>query len=345
MGRHSRGSGNPVLYGSLATASRRGDRVKPEDDIICFGQIYNNNEMTDYIWVVLAFVSAVCLAASDALTKRSLEGDDEYLAAGFRLIFTLPLLVITLIIIPVPQLDAGFYTAFFIALPIEAITVVLYIKALKESPLSLTMPFLALTPVFLILFSYVLLGEKVSLTGGAGIFLIAAGSYLLNINQVKEGLCQPFRAITKEKGAVYMIMVALLYSITSSLGKMAIGHSSPLFFGAVYFVGLNLVYLPYGLTRGGSGGRTGRRASLREYLASGRYRLQIVPGLFYGAMVLTHMAAMNLTKVAYMVSVKRSSLLISILFGYLFFREENIRDRFLGALLMFIGFVAVVGSQ
>jgi len=300
----------------------------------------------DYMWVVLAFASAVFLAASDALTKRSLEGDDEHLAAGFRLLYSLPLLVITLFIIPVPRLDAGFYTAFCIALPIEAVTVVLYIKALKESPLSLTMPFLALTPIFLIFFSYVLLGEKVSLTGAAGILLIAVGSYVLNISRVKEGLCQPLRAITKEKGAVYMIIVALLYSITSSMGKLAIEHSSPLFFGAVYYIGLNLVYLPYGLTRGLAGNSTRRGgASLRQYLASGRHRRQIVPGVFYSVMVLTHMAAMKLTKVAYMVSVKRSSLLISILFGYLFFREDNIRYRFLGALLMFAGFVLVVGSR
>lgn len=299
----------------------------------------------DYTWVALAFTSAVLLAASDALAKRSLEGDDEYFVAGFRLLFSLPLLVITLFFIPVPRLDADFYTAYCIALPIEAVTVVLYIKALKESPLSLTMPFLALTPVFLIFFSYVLLGEKVSLTGAAGILLIAVGSYLLNISRVKEGLCQPFRAITKEKGAVYMIIVALLYSITSSMGKMAIEHSSALFFGSVYFIGLNLVYLPYGLTRGLTRDSTGRGASLREYIASGRYRRQIVPGIFYAVMVLTHMTAMKLTKVAYMVSVKRSSLLISILFGYLFFREDNIRDRFFGALLMFAGFVLVVGSR
>lgn len=295
----------------------------------------------DYTWVALAFASAVFLAASDALAKRSLEGDDEHLVAGFRLIFSLPLLVITLFFIPVPSLDAAFYRAFLIALPVEAITVVLYIKALKESPLSLTMPFLALTPVFLIFFSYILLGEKVSLSGAAGILLIAAGSYLLNISRVREGLCQPLRAITKEKGAVYMIIVALLYSVTSSMGKMAIEHSSPLFFGAVYFIGLNLIYLPYGLTRG----VTRHGSGLREYLSSGRYRRQIIPGIFYALMVLTHMSAMKLTKVAYMVSVKRSSLLISILFGYLLFREEHIRDRFLGAALMFAGFVLVVVSR
>ena len=32
-----------------------------------------------------------------------------------------------------------------------------------------------------------------------------------------------------------MIAVAVIYSVTATLGKMAIEHSSPLFFGITYF--------------------------------------------------------------------------------------------------------------
>lgn len=46
----------------------------------------------NYTWVALALVSTVLLAAGDALTRRSLAGDDEYLVAGFRLIFYPPAL-------------------------------------------------------------------------------------------------------------------------------------------------------------------------------------------------------------------------------------------------------------
>ena len=59
-------------------------------------------------------------------------------------------------------------------------------------------------------------------------------------------------------------------------------------------------------------------------------------------MAATHMLAMNLTKVAYMISVKRLSLIIGIMYGYFLFREENIKERLLGAVLMLIGFVLVV---
>jgi uncharacterized membrane protein len=62
-------------------------------------------------------------------------------------------------------------------------------------------------------------------------------------------------------------------------------------------------------------------------------------------MVVSHMVAMSLAKVAYMISVKRISLIISVIYGYLLFKEENIKERLFGATLMFIGFVMVVTAS
>jgi drug/metabolite transporter (DMT)-like permease len=238
---------------------------------------------------------------------------------------------------PVPALDSDFYKAFIIALPLEVVTVILYIKALRLSPLSLTLPFLSLTPFFLILNPYLILGERVSFGGAVGILLIVSGSYLLNIGEAKKGIFEPFKVIKREKGSVLMICVALLYSFTSSFGKMAIEHSSPLFFGITYFIALNIVFVPIGLIKGRSG--------LGIFLREGKFKSVVLPGFFYALMVLTHMTAMKLTKVAYMISVKRASLLIGIIYGYLFFREQNIRSRLAGALLMFIGFLLVVNAN
>lgn len=288
-------------------------------------------------WVILSLTSAFFLATSDALVKKAVKGQNEYLVAWFRMLFTLPVLIITLLLVPWPKLDADFYRAFFIALPFELITIILYIKALKRSPLSLTMPFLALTPVFLIAVSFIVLGEKVSFMGGSGIFFIAAGSYLLNIDGLRKGLLEPFRMIWKERGSLFMIGVALLYSITSSMGKMAIEHSSPLFFAATYFIALNIAFVPIALYMG--------RGDLKTFLDQRQYEMLIVPGLCYALMVITHMSAMKLTKVAYMVSIKRTSLLMAVLYGYFLFREENIRSRFFGAALMFVGFVLVVTAR
>ncbi|MCX5717821.1 MAG: DMT family transporter [Nitrospirae bacterium] len=286
------------------------------------------------MWVVFALISAFTLATSDALTKKALKDSNEYLAAWFRFIFSLPLLLVLWVFIPTPKVDVEFYRAFAIALPLEIVTIILYIKALRVSPLSLTLPFLALTPVFLILISYLIVGEKVSFMGGAGIFLIAAGSYTLNIDKIKAGIFEPFRSISKEKGSVFMIGVSLIYCFTASLGKIAIEHSSPLFFAITYYIALTLCFAPIALWMG--------RKELKGFIKDRHFKGLVMPGISFSVMAATHMAAMSLTKVAYMISVKRLSLIIGIIYGYFLFREENIKERFLGAVLMLIGFVLVV---
>jgi len=282
-------------------------------------------------WVWLSLVAAFTLATSDALTKRALAFHDEYVVAWLRLVFSLPLLLIIFLFIPVPKLDKEFYTAFALSLPLEIASIILYIKALRLSPLSLTLPFLALTPVFLIIVSFIMLGERVSFAGVMGILFISAGSYTLNISKIKEGIFAPLRAITKEKGSVLMIAVALIYSFTSSLGKMAIKHSSPLFFGITYYAALAILFTPIVLYKRKSGKIEGR-----TILAV------TLPGIFYSLMVISHMIAISLAYVAYVITIKRMSLIIGVLYGYFFFKEKNIGERLFGAMLMFIGFVMIV---
>lgn len=286
------------------------------------------------LWIPLALVSAFTLATSDALTKRALVVHDPYLVGWLRLMSSLPLLIGCLFFIPIPPLDHAFYRAVLIALPLEVIALVLYMKALKASPLSLTLPFLSLTPVFLIITPYLLIGERVSAPGAAGVFLIAAGGYVLNVGKFREGVFKPFAAIRREKGSLFMIVVAFIYSFTSTLGKEAIDHSSPVFFGVVYYAILFIVYTPVVFYKS--------RDEIRAALRNGAVKAMIVPGLLDSVMNVTHMIAMSLTKVAYMIAVKRLSLLIGVFYGYLFFKERGIRERMLGTALMLAGFALIV---
>jgi drug/metabolite transporter (DMT)-like permease len=287
-------------------------------------------------WVSLSLLCAFSLATSDALTKKALARNNEYIVALFRLIFSLPFLLCILFLIPVPDLDREFYTAFAVAVPFEIAALIFYIKALRISPLSLTLPFLSLTPVVLIVVSYAMLGERVSLKGGIGICCLAAGGYLLHFHTVGKGILEPYRAITKEKGSVFMIITAVIYSLTSTLGKMAIIHSSPLFFGVLYFIVVTTLFAPIAVWMG--------RMELRDFIAKKHFKALILPGFFQAVMIVSHMTAISMTKVAYMISVKRTSLLIGILYGYFLFGEKDMKERFSGALLMFAGFVLIVNA-
>jgi drug/metabolite transporter (DMT)-like permease len=287
------------------------------------------------LWIIYALLTAVFLATSDALTKRALVSRDEYFVAWARLVFALPFLFASLLFIEIPHLNREFWTATLTALPFEIVAIILYTRALKVSPISLTTPFLALTPLFLILVSYVMLGEKVSVSGGIGILLIASGSYTLNIHKARHSLLGPVKAVFREKGSVMMIAVALIYSVTSSLGKKAITNSSPVFFGSFYFILLTVLFTPIALNK-----NKGRLMITRKDIGP----LAAI-GITYSLMVIFHMLAMSMANVAYMISVKRTSLLFSILYGHLLFNEEKISEKAVGGIIMFAGFLLIVLSK
>lgn len=286
------------------------------------------------LWVLFALAAAFSLATGDIFTKKAVSVHNEYLFAWLKLLSCLPFLFMTLLFIPVPALDRDFYTACLAALPLEIIATILYIKALKISPLSLTVPFLSLTPLFLIIISYLLLGETVSFLGAVGVLLIAAGGYTLNLREFRKGIFEPFAAIKREKGSIYMIIVAFIYSLTSSLGKRAIEHSSPIFFGVSYFFALFILLTPIALYKG--------RSELKMIFRTGAFKSSLIPGMFEAVQIITNMIAMSMTKVAYMISIKRLSLLMGVFYGYLFFRETGIRERMFGTVLMLTGFILIV---
>jgi len=287
------------------------------------------------MWIVYSLLTAVTLATSDALTKRALAARDEYFIAWARILFALPLFLAALSFVEVPSLDGTFWFATLCALPLEIIAIILYTKALKVSPITLTMPFLALTPLFLIVTAFLIVGERVSVRGGLGIAVMAAGGYTLHLHRMRHSLIEPVRSIFREKGSVLMIIVAFIFSITASLGKLAIEHSSAVFFGSLYFVLVFLAFTPVVLIKS----REPVKILKKDIPALASI------GLTYGLMILFHMVAVSISNVAYMISIKRTSLLFSVLFGHYMFKEKNIAEKAIGAAIMFIGFVIIVLSR
>ena len=290
--------------------------------------------MMDHLWVILSLVSAFSAATSGALIKKALTRHNEYLVAWLVLLISLPVFYGALLSGPLPRIDRNFYSAIAPAIPLEAAATILYVKALKVSPLSLTLPFLSLTPLFLTVVSFILLGERLSAIGLIGILCISAGSYTLHLKESGGGLFQPLRAIAREKGSVLMILVAFIYSLTSSYGKMAIENSSPIFFAAAYYTLLACVMTPLALYEG--------RRELLLLRQSRILKSVILPGLFSAVGTLCYVTAIHMTKVAYMISVKRLSLLLGVYYGYILFNEVQIRERLAGTALMLGGFILIV---
>lgn len=283
------------------------------------------------LWFTLSLVAAFSLATADALTKRYFGMQSPYEMGIIRLTYTLPWLVIALFIIPWPQLDRIFFLCLACGLPLEALAFYCYMSAIKRSPLSLTLPFLAFTPIFIILTGWLILGETMTSTGIAGIVLIVIGSYFLNFSHIKSGIFSPFKAIFKEPGSRLMLLVSFIYSLTSTIGKKAILHSSPSFFGVSYFILFTLLML-----------------SFLPVIPNARKKALVqkpIPGLILGAtmalMIFSHMLAISMVQAAYMISIKRTSLIFGVLYGAWLFKEEKITERLTGAIIMILGVLLI----
>jgi drug/metabolite transporter (DMT)-like permease len=289
-------------------------------------------------WLPLAFLSAFSLSTADALSKRVLRSADErvpraaddFVIAWVREGYALPFLLLALFFMPVPSLDGTFWLTVVFLLPLEITALILYVKAIRLSPLSLTIPFMAFSPVFIIFIAFLILGEWPDRSGMAGILLIAAGAYLLNASASRYGPLGPIKAIFKEPGSVLMIVVALIYSITSTLGKVAVQHSNPVFFGFFYPLVLTIPLTIVVVLKG----------KLTEVVS--RPSAFVPIGLCTAVMIITHFIAISLTDVAYMISIKRTSLIFSVLYGKFLFKEEKIKERLLGSVVMMAGVASII---
>jgi uncharacterized membrane protein len=161
------------------------------------------------MWYFITILSGFCMAAADALTKKVSGRADALLLAWVREAYALPFLLPLLFFIKIPELDATFWIAMAICVAMAMISTVLYMRAIQVAPLSLTVPYLGLTPIFLLIIPSLVLGEQLTPVGILGVILVALGTYTLQLNRVKSGWLEPWLAIFKNRGSFYMLIVAI----------------------------------------------------------------------------------------------------------------------------------------
>ena len=282
------------------------------------------------LWLLLSLFSAFSWATADAFTKRHLAHLNPWEMAVVRVAYSLPFLLPLLLFIPFPSLGKGFWEATFSLIPVELVATILYMEAIRSSPLSLSLPFLSFTPLFLTLTGLLLLGEWPSGMGFLGIGLVVLGGYLLNVGR-GMGVLGPVRRVISERGSWMMLLVAILYSYTSAMGKKAILYSHPLFFGPFYILLFTVILtVPLIITR---------KIDIKKLLRIPNKGLMV--GGMIAAMLISHYWAITMVDAAYMIAVKRTAPIFGVLYGGLLLREEEMSRRLLATGMMVIGVLLI----
>ncbi len=284
--------------------------------------------------IIFAFFTAIITSLIDVWSKKTLKVMNEYVVAFSLRFYSLFFLLPFFFYLDIPPINSKFWLALLVSGLLNLITSILYMKGLKASDISLSVPLVTFTPLFLLVTSPFLLGEIPTLWGMIGVFSIIIGSYFLNLKSKNSGIFAPFKALFHEKGSKMMLCVAFLWSISSNFDKIGVQNSSPLFWSFMVNLFIVLTIFPLVLMRA--------KADFSQFNIHWKKLLPF--GFLNASAVFFQMTAVSLTLVTYVISVKRLSVVFSVLFGYFIFKEQGIKERLLGSILMVVGVVIIALS-
>lgn len=206
-------------------------------------------------------------------------------------------------------------------------TALLYFRALQLSPLSVCIPFLAFTPVFLIPTGYVLLGELPPAVKLSGVVLVVIGSIVMHRGLFAVSLFEPVKALVREPGSRYMLLVAFIFSLTNPLDKKLVGVSDPITHSFAYGIAVLVFFAGLSLRR---------RSDIRTVIRTSPGWL-LLAGLLDAFALLLQFTSHNYIDVVITISVKRAGIILAVLMGWLIFKERDITDKLIASSLMLAG--------
>lgn len=286
------------------------------------------------VWYIWALFSAVFDAAHYLLVRRYVRTIDKYALASGTILVSAALLFLISLLRGMPTVTPGFVPALLATVAINVIATILTYWALERSDVSLAHPMIAFTPVFTILTSFIILQEFPTTIGISGILLLAIGSYFLQRTQNGNGLLAPFKNIVKNKGVLAMLVVGLLYSVAINFDKQVVLHSDPIFGGAVIEALLGVIFLSIAFLRVPAVGQIYRQHT----------SVFIITGSVLALIGITVNTALSQQIVPYVISIKRLSILLTVIGGGVFFHEKNMISKIVGAVIMVVGVVMIIFS-
>lgn len=290
--------------------------------------------MSQIFGLFLALISSVFKSGKSLSTKVASQLTNDYITSLFTrlisaIVFLILIIVLNKFIIPSNNI---FILYLIINSVLFAIVTVLFTKSLRISDVSLVSPIMSLLPIFVTLPSYIILGEIPNLYAGFGIVLVTFGSYVLELNSESKTYLDPFKSLYYNKGVQIAFGGLIIASVIPSVDKIGIQMTNPIMW-------VFLTQLISGLIIGLFYSFSDNNSFKLDFYNN--YKILIIVGLFNALIWIFQSYAYTYTQVSYVQSVKRVSIILSILGGYYIFDEKNIKERLFGSVLILYGITLI----
>lgn len=197
---------------------------------------------------LLAVLGASLALSGFDLTRKLLS---RHLSAlpmvGLLAAASVPVFAVLVAVGGAPGIRSGYLLPASGSVALHLVAHLAFLRAVRLSPLSLTVPLLSLTPVFTAIAGFLILGERPTAAGLAGIGLVVAGAFWLHRPSLRTRTSRRSResldllaTLWRDPGAWLMTAAALMWSLSLPLDKLAVTRSDPAFHGLVLTAGISL---------------------------------------------------------------------------------------------------------
>ncbi len=293
------------------------------------------------MWVFYSFLTAILQTVRDVVGKKASKNVDEYLMTFGIQFFGLLIMIPFVIFTGIPDIKPQFWIAVIGGMITIPLGNILYMRAVKLSPISLVVPLLAFTPIFTALLAVFSEGKFPNWLGWVGITLVVIGLYSLRLDRevMKKGLFTPFTKIKDEPGSLAMLGTTVVWSIGANLSKLLVVNSGSPIFSA--FTGVLIGSVTMFLI-------IAWREKFKLASTFKKVKDNILDlSMLGGGVTLSNLAmyaALAQGFTPYVISIKRTNMVFSSIAGKFFFKEELSKNKVFGIILMFVGLISIIFS-
>lgn len=282
------------------------------------------------MWILFAFGSAVFAGLTSILAKCGIRKTDSDAATAIRtivvLIFSWIMVLITGSIGTIGSLSGKTWIFLVLSGMATGASWLCYFKALQLGDVNKVVPIDKSSTILTIILAFIFLGEPIALVKGIAVVLIGVGTFMMI--QKKETAYE----LEKPKGGswlIYALLSTVFASLTAILGKVGIeGVESNL--GTAIRTGIVLVMAWVVVFV------KGKKHTIRE-IPKNELGFICLSGLATGGSWLCYYRALHDGMASVVVPIDKLSILVSIAFSYIVFRERLTKKAVFGLCLIVAG--------
>ena len=282
------------------------------------------------MWILFAFGSAVFAGLTSILAKCGIRKTDSDAATAIRtivvLIFSWIMVMITGSIGTIGSLSSKTWMFLILSGIATGASWLCYFKALQLGDVNKVVPIDKSSTILTIILAFIFLGEPITLVKGIAVVLIGIGTFMMI--QKKETVDE----LEKPKGGswlIYALLSTVFASLTAILGKVGIAGVESNLGTAIRTCVVLVMAWVFVFVKG-------KQHTIRE-IPKNELGFICLSGLATGGSWLCYYRALHDGMTSVVVPIDKLSILVSIAFSYIVFRERLTKKAVVGLCLIVAG--------